>query len=93
MYENRVSEIRKALLEQENKVRELTNKITEAVGRAAEACERIETARDPKSIEREMTKLKQKVRERGPGWASFGMGRRDVVLSAVVEGGVCVLHP
>ena len=60
------------IFDKENKIKELTEKITEAIRHATEACERIETTRDLKSIEREMGKLKQKVREKGPGWASFG---------------------
>ena len=72
-YEGRVGEMTKRLLELEGKVEELMRKIEEAVGHATEACERMETTRDPKSIEREMAKLQQKVREKGPGWVSFGM--------------------
>ncbi|KAL5481928.1 hypothetical protein EMCRGX_G022203 [Ephydatia muelleri] len=68
-YESRVSEIKKGVLELEAKVDELMGKIEEAVGRATKACERMETTRDPKSIEREMAKLQQKVREKGPGLA------------------------
>ena len=91
-YESRVSEIKKGVLELEAKVDELMGKIEEAVGRATKACERMETTRDPKSIEREMAKLQQKVREKGPGWASFGMGGGGLCVLAEVKVG-CVVLP
>ena len=90
-YESRVSEIKKGVLELEAKVDELMGKIEEAVGRATKACERMETTRDPKSIEREMAKLQQKVREKGPGWASFGMGGGGLCVWAEVKVGGVVL--
>lgn len=68
-YERRIAEINSGLADLENKVTELTAKIKVAVEKAEEACEKIVTKRDPKSIEREMEKLKQKVKEKGPGLA------------------------